>query len=168
MRAAKHENPALWTPPARYTLGGPVDWDKELRPPDRKMPSELAAILRASEGPSRFLRHFAIGGNCPACLEYLLSVCQERGFQVVLVAPPVAAVHRQGYTPPIESEFQRYLAGLQERYPCRFVDCRDWLDDALFEDSHHQSEEGGRYFSRLFTYRVLAPWVNQRTQTRLH
>ena len=121
------------------------------------MTPQLAEVLRTGDGPSRWLKHYSVGGNCPRSLERILALGQQRGFQVVLVAPPVTRSHRQAYTPQIEQAFQDYLAGVQRRYPCRFVDCRDWMEDSLFVDSHHHRMEGGLYFSRLLTYRVLVP-----------
>jgi hypothetical protein len=158
-RAVLPEEPSSLPRPAAPLPAGPVDWARVLTPPDRKMPPELAAYLRVADEPKRFLRWFAIGGDCPAALDQILQRGQEHGFQVMLVAPPVTQVYRSAYTAAIEAEFQHYLAGVQQRYPCTFIDCRDWVDDALFMDTHHlRKEDGEGYFSRLFTYRVLAPW----------
>jgi hypothetical protein len=128
-----------------------------LQPPHVEVTPQVAESVRTSDFPRQSLRYYTLGGNCPASLERILARGQQRGFQVLLVSPPVASVHRKEYTPEIERAFQDYLASVRQRFPCRFVDCRDWLDDSLFVDSHHHHPEGGRYFSRLLTYRVLVP-----------
>jgi hypothetical protein len=145
-------------PPAAAAPAGPVDWEQTLRPPRLAMMARLAAALANREGPQRWLRNYHFGGNGTRALERLLVLCRERGVEVVLFAPPTTRMFRECYTPEIESAYQQYLAGLRRTFGCAFVDCRDWLDDALFCDGHHERAEGGLYFSRLLTHRVLLPW----------
>jgi hypothetical protein len=161
LRALRPNDQPAPPPPPPTPLSGPPDWEHLLRPPHRPMPPELTAILRTTDGPRRFLRWFALGGDCPASLERILALGEQQGFKVVLLAPAVTQVYRREYTLPIEAEFQRYIAGLRQRHGCSFVDARDWLDDSLFVDMHHHHHLGGLYLSRLFTYRVLAPWWRQ-------
>jgi hypothetical protein len=143
-----------------------IDWKRLLQPPHVEVPPNLAEALRTAPAPHRFLWHYSVGGNCPASLERILALGRQHGFEVLLVASPVTRAHRQEYTAPIEQAFHEYMASVEQRFGCRFIDCRDWLDDSLFVDSHHHCPQGGLYFSRLLTYRVLAP-LNPRTQTRL-
>src|SRR5262249_37763530 len=142
----------------------PVDWNSLLRPPHREVTPELRQRIEhtAAVQLGRWLRDFRIAGNSPQALERILRLCQQRRIRALLVALPVAGAHREAYTPAIEQVFQEYVSQLQQDYPCTFVDCRDWIGDALFVDNHHLHPQGQTYFSRLFTHQVLAPlWQDQ-------
>src|SRR5262249_37525018 len=106
---------------------------------------------------SRWLSHYRIGGNNPAALRRMLARCRDLDIQVVLLAPPLAEPHRRYYKPEIESAFMNHIKSLVADFGCQFVDSRDWAQDRLFRDHHHLFPDGGDYYSRLLTYRVLVP-----------
>jgi hypothetical protein len=154
-------------PPAAPPPAGPIDWDQILRPPHLDMTPTLAALLATGQGPQVLLRHYHFGGGNVRALERLLLLCREQGIEVLLLTPPTTGMYRGGYPPEVEADYHSHLAGLQKRFGCRFLDCRDWLEDNLFQDSHHLRNEGGLYFSCLFAHRVLIPWQLQQSANPL-
>jgi hypothetical protein len=152
-------------PPRPGLTGGPPAWGELLRLPGQALTPQLAqaSVEGASIGPSRWLRHYRIGGANAEALERLLGRCKRRGIEVVLIGAPVTRPHRETYTPAILGEYQAYLDRVAQQYGAAFHDYRDRLPDNLFLDCHHLSPEGGVYFSRLLTYELLAPrWQAQR------
>jgi hypothetical protein len=97
------------------------------------------------------------GGNAAAALERLLDCCREHGIEPVLLGVPLSSAHRSVYTPAIESAFQEYLAQIERKYGCRYLDYRTALEDAQFLDHHHARAEGGAWFSERIATEVLAP-----------
>ncbi len=150
---------AVRTPPPWDYSKDVTDWDQVLRPPHRSVSAKLRKLIQLTTDRQvgRWLAHFRIAGNSPAALERTLQLCQQRHVRVLLLAAPVSSPHRQTCTPAIEQQFQAYLAGLVQKYSCRFADCRDWMQDGHFLDNHHLGAEGRVYFSRLLAYHVLAP-----------
>jgi hypothetical protein len=147
---------------------GPIDWECLLEPPEREVTRELRDRIEhtAQFQLGRWLRHFRIAGSSPRALESILRLCQQHKIGVLLIRMPVTAAHRSKYTPQMEQEFEAYLTGLLERYPIRSIDCRDWLADGLFVDNHHLHAKGQEHFSRLLTYHVLLPLLQDQPFTR--
>jgi hypothetical protein len=105
----------------------------------------------------RWLNDYQVDGLTCAALEHLLQNCQRHGVRVLLVSPPVASEQRQLYTPAIEALFQDRLRAWQQRYDCRWIDCRAYLADDCFHDNHHvEIPRGSASFSRRLTREVLA------------
>jgi len=104
-----------------------------------------------------YLRGFEVGGGNVAALERVLARCNDAGYAVLLLGPPVSKAHRACYTTPIEAAFQDNVKELQHRYACRFVDCRSELLDTLFVDHHHGAPEGAFVFSCRLAREVLGP-----------
>jgi len=162
--ATKQSTSAIGKPVPRQLARGPVPWTQLLCPPKAKVTPELRDWIQVTTDhqPRRWLRDYRIAGNSPAALERILAFCGLQDIRVLLVAVPVTTAHRETYTPAIEQAFQEYVANIQRRYSCAFVDCRDWLEDGLYTDNHHLNPEGRLYFSRLLTYRSLLPWWQER------
>jgi hypothetical protein len=156
--------PAAAVPPAP-PWAALIDWDQLLQAPQVEMTPQLAAVLAMGHGPQIQLRHYHFGGANVRALERLLLLCQEQDIEVQLFASPITRGYCAKYPVEVEADFQRHLAALQKRFPCRFLDCRDWLGDPLFMDDHHQNAVGALYFSRLLTHRVLIPWHLRHSST---
>ncbi len=142
----------------------PLDWPELLQPPPQEVTPELRDKIELTTRfqLGRWLRHYRIAGHSPRSLERMLQFCRQQQIQALLVTMPVTAQHRSTYTPQIEQAFQDYLARLRRDFPCRYIDCRDWVADGLFLDNHHLGHEGCIHFTRLLTYHVLAPlWRDQ-------
>jgi len=154
-------------PPPLDCAKEPIDWDRVLQPPEREVTPKLRDLIQLTTDRqvSLWLQHYRIAGNSSWALERTLQLCQKHRIRVLLLAVPVTSPHRQTYTPAIEQTFQEYLAGLLQKYPCHFIDCRDWMQDGLFLDNHHLNTEGRVYFSRMLAYHVLAPLVQDQPIT---
>jgi hypothetical protein len=139
--------------------GDKPDWDEMLRPPHVEFTPHMAAVIEASAKQMivPWLRNYAVGGQSAAALDRILTRCGRENINVVLVGVPVSRPHRDCYTPEIDRLYRDHLARVCGRFGCQFVDCRDWLGDCYFVDTHHLCAAGGIYFSRLFTHRVLLP-----------
>jgi hypothetical protein len=118
--------------------------------------------VRISE---QWLRNYHTGGRSARALEQLLQRCADENIEAILLGPPVAAAHRQLYSPAVQSAYDTYLAHLQRTYPCRFIECRDWLTDDMLLDNHHANKDGAQCFSRLLAERVLGPWWQTHSRT---
>ena len=138
---------------------GPISSDLQL-PELLPLSQETLAISRFGAGqPQRWLRNYHIRGSATSeALERMLHECQQRGIHVMLIGIPVTAPHREAYTPEIDREFFAYLDRMTAAYGCRFVNYRDRVPDAMFNDNHHLSPVGGVYFSRLLTFELLTPF----------
>jgi hypothetical protein len=104
-----------------------------------------------------YLRGFEVGGGNVVALNRVLARCQDAGYAVLLLGPPVSKAHRACYTPAIEAAFRDNVKELECKYACRFVDCRSELLDTLFVDHHHGAPEGAFIFSCRLAREVLAP-----------
>jgi len=111
-------------------------------------PEQAAAIVAGGQHAGRaWLRNDRLEPLNVAALERLIATARQLGAEVWLMTPPLSTPHRQQYTAAIESAYQELLAGTG----CRHLDCRDWMEDQYFVDSHHLHPEAGR----LFTWRWL-------------
>jgi len=108
-------------------------------------------------GARKSLQNYTIGGRSPAALERLLCQCREQGIQAILVGVPVTSVHREIYTPAVETAFLSHVERLTRTYACTFVDYRAAVPDRLFWDNHHLLEAGREVFTRKLTREVIAP-----------
>lgn len=105
----------------------------------------------------RWLRGYVIAGFAPESLDRLLERCRTHGIEAILVAPPVAGIHRAQYTPAIDAAFSAYMTDLTARHQVRFLDYRERLPDDLFVDNHHTTERGAHIWSRMLAEEVLRP-----------
>jgi hypothetical protein len=121
----------------------------------KKMDANMVTLLDIDDA-ERSLRDFRPGGNAGACLERLLSRCQANGIEPILVTVPLSSAHRRLYTSEIEAAFQAHLAGLMQKFGCRYFDYRDALPDEMFLDHHHVGAEGAEIFGRRFAAEVIA------------
>jgi len=127
---------------------------------ERLQMAHLTPLEGTQQGVSQvlhWLRNYQVGGTAAACLERLVQRCEQQGIRVVLIAPPVTELHRQTYTPEINTAYLAYLRRFAEDHHCPLVDYRDRLPDKLFLDNHHLLAEGSECFSRILASEVLTP-----------
>ncbi len=104
----------------------------------------------------RWLRDYEVGGTAKEAFDRLMAACHRDGCRVILMGPPLAAAHRQLYTPDIEQRFQQTIRESLERYPLvDFIDARAAMPDDCFFDNHHLTHHGAMRFSQ---------WVAERLQ----
>ena len=117
-------------------------------------PEQAAAMIQGAAHAKRaWLADFSVVSLNVEALDRLIAKAQALGAEVWLVTPPLSSPHRALYTPAIESAYQAIL----ERTGCRHVDCRDWMGDEHFVDSHHLNLESGRLFTRRFFDEWMVP-----------
>lgn len=111
-------------------------------------PAQVASLAEGGRLVARsWLRDSRFDPVNVRALERLVATCREHGAEVWLVTPPLSAPHRGTFTPAIEARYQEILAATL----CRHIDCRDWMADGWFLDSHHLGPEGGLAFTRRFS-----------------
>lgn len=128
----------------------PVVSPSESIPP--QTPSQVATLAEGGRLVARaWLRYPSFDPVNMRALDRLLANCRKHGAEVWLVTPPLSAPHRGTFTPAIEANYQEVLAATN----CRHIDCRDWMADGWFQDSHHLSPAGGLAFTRRFSRESL-------------
>jgi hypothetical protein len=93
------------------------------------------AQFRITETPDRALRE-------------LLGLCRQEQIGVTFLLMPEGSEFRSWYPPAARATIDAYLADLSRAYGAPIVDCRDWMQDAAFVDSHHLLPGGATAFSR--------------------
>jgi hypothetical protein len=119
-------------------------------------PSQTEEMRAAMLSGGRFagtswLRSYRVERLNVDALSRTIARCRALGCEVVLITPPLSSPHRVNYTPVIEEAYQGVLGATG----CRHIDCRDWMADDHFMDSHHLTADGGRAFTRRFVAEVL-------------
>ncbi|MFQ3592085.1 MAG: hypothetical protein SNJ82_02720 [Gemmataceae bacterium] len=121
-------------------------------------PQQAAAVVAGGQHAYRsWLKNYRMQSINVVALHRLIAKARRLGAEVWLMTPPLSLAHRQHYTPEIESAYQALLAGTG----CRHLDCRDWMEEEHFVDSHHLSLEAGRLFTRRWLREVLRPSLDQ-------
>jgi hypothetical protein len=110
----------------------------------------------------RWLEDYAVGGAETRALAELVARCRAEGIEIVLVGVPVGSWQRALYEGPVDTLFHGFLDPFVESNGLAFFDHRASIPDALFEDNHHLSPEGGRVFGAQLVREVIAPaWSNE-------
>ena len=128
---------------------------------DATMLAKGQARARAEYAP--VLGGLTPGGPATAALEELLAVCRERGIAVRVVLMPEGSVFRSFYGPGVNDRLVAFLNELTDRARVpRAVDCRGWLDDGAFYDSHHMFAAGAEAFTDRLAREVIEPALRER------
>jgi hypothetical protein len=140
--------PLRESPPARWT-------DAPLEPiVVQQTPEQAAAVIAGGHHAGRsWLRNYRVEPVNVEALDRLLGKARRLDAEVWLVTPPLSRPHREHYGPEIESAYRELLA----KTGCRHVDCRDWMGDKHFVDSHHLNLDSGRLFTRRFLKEIVRP-----------
>lgn len=151
------EPQAFPEPLPRTPTNAPLNWSALLQ---MKGPTLSADLRQKMDEGAQFvrrswLRQFRVSDVARRYLHRLLAHCAEHDIEVVLVFPPLTSYHRKVYTPEMEQRFAEFVAEFAGRPGVRYVDCRDWVPDEMFCDTHHLTPQGGVFFTRLFTQRIL-------------
>jgi hypothetical protein len=140
----------------------PPQWTEPNLPPVNleQTPEQAAAVVEGGRYAAKaWLRHYQVQRVNVAALHRLVERARQMGAEVWLVTPPLSSPHRANYTPDIESTYEHIITQTN----CLHLDCRDWMPDTAFTDSHHLSPKGGQLFTRRFVREVqrLTPegWV---------
>lgn len=117
-------------------------------------PAQVATLAEGGRLVARsWLRDTRIDPVNIRALDRILAVCRDMGAEVWLITPPLSAPHRGTFNPELEASYQEIISATG----CRHIDCRDWMADGWFHDSHHLRPEGGLAFTRRFAREVLLP-----------
>ena len=142
-------------PVARSSSAGvnpPVVNPNNIVPP--QTPAQIASLAEGGRLVARsWLRDTRIDPVNIRALDRILAICRDMGAEVWLITPPLSAPHRGTFNPELEASYQEIIAATG----CRHIDCRDWMPDGWFHDSHHLRPEGGLAFTRRFAQEMLAP-----------
>ena len=142
-------------PVARSSSAGvnpPVVNPNNIVPP--QTPAQIASLAEGGRLVARsWLRDTRIDPVNIRALDRILVTCRDMGAEVWLITPPLSAPHRGTFNPELEASYQEIIAATG----CRHIDCRDWMPDGWFHDSHHLRPEGGLAFTRRFAQEMLAP-----------
>ena len=105
---------------------------------------------------NRWLKHYEIGGTSKAAFDRVLHVCHQRGCKVILMGAPVTQSHRQLYNADIERAYQKLIHASLSQYPdMQFVDARAVMEEQVFFDNHHLTQQGARLFSDYVATKLL-------------
>ena len=120
-------------------------------------------VARARAEYAPLLAVLQVGGPAVAALEELLAVCRGRGIAVRLVLMPEGTMFREFYGPGVNDRLVAFLNALTDRAGVpRVVDCRGWLADDAFYDSHHTFADGAEAFTDRLTRDVIAPALREK------
>lgn len=128
-----------------------------VNPNDIVPPQTPAHVAKLAEGGRlvgrSWLRDTRIDQVNIRALDRILAICRDMGAEAWLITPPLSAPHRGTFNPELEASYQEIISATG----CRHIDCRDWMADGWFHDSHHLRPEGGLAFTRRFAREVLIP-----------
>lgn len=147
--------------PVRPLDAGPLDWAAIIRTAPAGDAARTAGDRAARNDVHKWLTPYDMTGSGMAALERLLARCRADGVRVLLTTLPSATLHRDEYTPEIESQFVAYMDRLGREYGCRFVDARTWVPDGMFGDLLHLASDGGRVYTRRFAREALIPALRE-------
>lgn len=130
-------------------------WTVELSQPAWPLQRQLREIEPHFE-------KYQIGGKPVACLRRILQRCQQEQIQVMLIEPPVAATHRQFYTPAVDQQFTAFTQQLCSEFNLARFSYRQAVPEEGFHDHHHCNRLGAHRWSEMLTQEVLIPtWTRQ-------
>jgi hypothetical protein len=150
------------TTTARPLDAGPLDWDKIIRNAPAGTDGRATSERQLPVEVRKWLTPYVMTGSGMAALERVLERCRRDGVSVILATYPTCTIHRDEYTPVINSQFIGYMDHLCAEYGCRFVDGREWVPDALFRDLLHVIPDGGKMYTRRFAGEALIPVLKAR------
>ncbi len=123
----------------------------------------LKGIARARAEYAPQLAALVPGGPAVRALEELLAVCRERGIPVRLVLMPEGTAFRGFYGPGVNDRLAAFLNAFADRAGVpRPTDCRNWLPDSAFYDSHHMFAAGAEAFTDRLTREVIVPALREK------
>lgn len=118
------------------------------------------ALERAHDEYYPGLANFHLGGrNCEALGE-LLTLCRESNVSTALVLMPEGPLFRSWYRPEDWTAIENYLGEIGRAYRTPVINCRTWIAEEDFLDSHHLRRQGAAEFTRHLGIDGIQPQLN--------
>jgi len=89
-------------------------------------------------------------------IERIIETCRENNIEIAFHLMPEGPRFRASYPPHALKLFAKYVSDLEKRHHIKVYDCRTWMDEDDFADSHHLLPQGAAKFSRRFGHEVIA------------
>jgi hypothetical protein len=118
------------------------------------------ALERARNEYCPGLADFHLGGpNCEALGE-LLALCRESNIPTAIVLMPEGPLFRSWYRPEDWTAIENYLGEISRNYRTPVINCRTWIAEQDFLDSHHLRPNGAAKFTRRLGSEAILPLLN--------
>lgn len=114
----------------------------------RVIPDRSQALKHARAEYLDDLRRFRLGGLDCQALRELLNLCRQEHLAAALLVMPEGPEFRSWYPPAVWQQIQTFLNGLSREYDVPLIDCRAWMAEGDFADSHHLLPAAADQFSR--------------------
>ena len=89
----------------------------------------------------------AIAPQSMRALRRLLKLCRDHNIAVHLIIMPEGSEFRALYHPESLAALDRFLAASCREYQASLTNAREWLEDEMFWDAHHQLPAGADKFT---------------------
>jgi hypothetical protein len=134
---------------------GPLPAVRRVHRPAPPLTEEVRKEIESGSATARtvWLKEYRVFPIHEQALHRLIRAIREAGAEPLLVTPPLTASHRSCHTEQVEAAYRAAL----ERADCRHVDCRAWMEDGWFRDTHHLTQAGSAEFLARFADEVLSP-----------
>ena len=106
--------------------------------------------------------NFRLADEPQRAMREILASCRRRGQPAVLVMMPEGPTFRSFYPEKYWQEFQQMTKEMATNYHVPLLDCREWMTEDDFEDSHHLTRQGGERFTRRFWEEHVQPRLASR------
>lgn len=151
-RAMIEPDPPYWLNP----LGGYASLKDSV-------PADERAVLLTEQARhfGRLLRDWKPDPGAERAFRDTVALCRARGARVAVILTPEGHDHRKLYGPGRREAFHNYAIGLAAELGLPLTDCRDWLEEADFSDSHHPLRRGAAKFTARFGAEVIPPLLRE-------
>jgi hypothetical protein len=130
--------------------GWSVPLIKHNTPADRRQ-----AVERARKEYDHYLKDFRLGQTPCNALRELLTECRRQNIPVALVLMPEGPTFQSWYSPRTRRQVEMFLGELKDEYRMPLIDCRNWIAEDGFSDSHHLVIQGAAQFTERLGREVL-------------
>lgn len=132
-------------------------------PDDRAVdPEGVARALRdavAARGP--LIRAFAIDPRAERSMHALADLCRQNGTRIAVLLGPESPAFRLNYSLEAYGQIRDFFARWANEIGAPFLDAREWLDEADFNDGHHAVFSGQTKFTDRLANELLRDWVRE-------
>ena len=131
-------------------------WARSLH--DHLTPKERCHLLERTHAEyAYYLEDFHLGGPTADALREMLEVCRQEGIPAALVLMPEGSDFRSWYPRDAWQQIAAYLEDLSRQYDTPIINCRQWIADGEFSDSHHLLFSGAVQFTRRLGRDAILP-----------
>jgi len=135
------------------------DWAKSHVGRDPDGEKYAAALERARSAYGPILADFRLGEPHCEALNELLTLCRESNIATALVMMPEGPEFRSWYRPDDWSMLENYLGTISRTYRMPLINCRTWIAENDFLDSHHLRIDGAAEFTRRLGTEAILPML---------